>query len=71
MRYIGRENREKKKKREMKSCWRRHGTYAIAFEQYVQVLAGFAIFVFHERALVNGVIPVWFGAVTPVKTFLS
>lgn len=63
------EKTEKRKRDE--EFWRRQGTYTITFEQYVQVLAGFAIFVFHERALVNGVVPVRFRAVAAVKTFLS
>lgn len=46
-------------------------TYAVALEKDVQVLAGLAILVLRQRALVNGVLPVGFGTVTTVKPFLS
>lgn len=46
-------------------------TYAVALEEVVQVLAGFAVLVLRQRALVNGVFPVGFRTLATIKAFLS
>lgn len=48
-----------------------HGTYTIALEQDIQILAAFTVFILHQGALVYRVIAVGLRAVTAVKTFLS